>query len=122
PDESLRTWTREMQAAGIRVFILSNSRKPNRARIFAESLGVPFLGRAGKPKRGGFLRAMEQMGESANHTAMLGDQIFTDILGANRAGILSVLIKPVAFGTIFRLMRYGIETPFRLFGKSLEKS
>ena len=45
--------------------------------------------------------------------AIVGDQIFTDILGGNRAGVLTLLVHPIRFGTVFRLLRFGIETPFR---------
>ena len=43
----------------------------------------------------------------------MGDQIFTDIWGGNRAGVLTLLVHPIQFGTVFRGLRYGLETPFR---------
>ena len=100
------------------LFLLSNSRKPRRAEHFATALGIPFLGRAGKPKTGGFLRAMEQMGRAGAQTAMVGDQIFTDILGAKRAGILAIMVEPIQLaGNPGRYLRYAVEEPFRALGR-----
>lgn len=118
PARNLAEWVAELRGAGVEPFILSNSRKPTRVQEFAGKLGVPFHRRAGKPKRGGFLAAMQEMGCSRRETAMVGDQIFTDILGANRAGVYSFLVRPLRFDTIFRVLRYGIETPFRLLAKA----
>ena len=103
-----------MAAAGVTLFLLSNSRKPGRAQRFAEALGIPYEGHAGKPKSGGFRRAMDRMGVTPAETAIVGDQIFTDIWGGNNAGVLPLLVHPIRFGTVFRAIRYGIETPFRV--------
>ncbi len=113
PDQAIRDWKQALAAAGITLFVLSNSRKPGRAQRFAEALGVPYEGHAGKPKSGGFQRAMARMGVTPAETAIVGDQIFTDIWGGNNAGVLTLLVHPIQFGTVFRAARYGIETPFR---------
>lgn len=113
PTDEIRAWRDRLSQAGITLFILSNSRKPGRAKRFAEALEVPYMGHAGKPRSGGFQRAMEQMGVTPRETAIVGDQIFTDIWGGNNAGVLTLMVKPIEFGTLFRRARYGIETPFR---------
>ena len=113
PVKALQDFVSELRLAGVEPFILSNSRKPTRVQAFAEKLGVPYLRRAGKPRRGGFMQALEMMGRRPEEAAMAGDQIFTDILGANRAGIFSILVQPMRMDTVFRLLRYGLETPFR---------
>ena len=79
----------------------------------AEALGIPYEGHAGKPKSGGFRRALARMNAAPEEAAIVGDQIFTDILGGNRAGVLTLLVHPIRFGTVFRALRFGIETPFR---------
>ena len=118
PDGALRAWKAALEEAGITLFLLSNSRKPGRAAHFAQALGIPYLGRAGKPSRAGYLRAMEQMGVSPAAAAMVGDQIFTDILGARRAGVLALLVEPVELaGNPGRYVRYAVETPFRALGR-----
>lgn len=114
PEEVLHRWIAALREEGIAPFILSNSRKEKRVPDLAKKLGVPFLRRAGKPKKKGFQQAMQEMGKSQAETAMVGDQIFTDILGANRAGVRSVLVRPLRLDNLFRLLRYALETPFRL--------
>lgn len=113
PPAEVVDWKNALEEHGIRLFLLSNSRKPGRAQRFAEALGIPYEGHAGKPKVGGFQRAMARMGAAPEETAIVGDQIFTDIWGGNRAGVLTLLVHPIQFGTVFRGLRYGLETPFR---------
>lgn len=118
PNEQVVAWKNALEAQGIQLFILSNSRKPGRAQRFAEALGVPFQGHSGKPKKQGYLTAMERMGAKPSETVMVGDQIFTDILGANNAGVTPLLVRPIRLaGNPGRYVRYAVETPFRLLGK-----
>ena len=86
PTQAVRDWAAALGEQGITLFVLSNNRHPERPRRFSQALGVPFLGHAGKPKPGGFRRAMEQMGCTPEQTAIVGDQLFTDILGGRNAG------------------------------------
>ena len=118
PPAELMTWKAALEAAGIRLFLLSNSRKPGRAQNFAEKLGIPYQGHSGKPRRAGYLRAMERMGCTPEQTVMVGDQIFTDTLGANNAGVPPLLVEPIRLaGNPGRYLRYAAETPFRLLGE-----
>ena len=121
PTAELKQWVEKLRGEGVEPFILSNSRKAVRVPNFAADLGVPYLKYAGKPKKKGFLTAMSQMGKKPEETAMVGDQIFTDILGANRCGVHSILVRPLRLDTIFRQIRYGIETPFRALGKQTDR-
>ena len=115
PDERLKAWRDDLNAHGVTLFILSNNRHENRPRMFAEGLDVPFIGHAGKPKTPSFLRAMEQMGVTREQTAIVGDQVFTDVLGGNRAGISAILVRPIQLaGNPGRYLRYAVEVPFRL--------
>lgn len=118
PGPEVRAWKEALDRAGIQLFLLSNSRRPGRPQRFAQALGIPFQGHAGKPRREGYLRAMERMGRAPGQTVMIGDQIFTDTLGANRAGVTPLLVKPIRLaGNPGRYLRYGAETPFRLLGR-----
>ncbi len=118
PDEAVRAWKGELTAAGVTLFLLSNSRKSGRAQRFAESLGIPYIGHAGKPKTPSFVRAMEEMGCTPQQTAIVGDQIFTDILGGNRAGVTTLLVEPIRLaGNPGRYLRYAVEWPFRARSK-----
>ena len=114
PPAGVIAWQESLAAEGITLFLLSNSRKPGRAQKFAEQLGIPYQGHSGKPKRAGYRRAMERMGAAPEETVMVGDQIFTDILGANRAGVRSILVRPISLaGNPGRYLRYWAELPMR---------
>lgn len=118
PPPELIAWKEALRANGIELFLLSNSRKPGRAKAFAEQLGIPYQGRSGKPKKAGYLKAMERMGVAPEETVMVGDQIFTDTLGANNAGVMPLLVQPIQLaGNPGRYIRYAVETPFRLLGR-----
>jgi len=118
PTSEVRAWANSLKNSGIDLFILSNSRKPMRARAFAEALSVPFIGRAGKPRAASFYKAMDKMERTPAQTVMVGDQIFTDVLGAKRAGIPVLLVRPIKLaGNPGRYLRYGLELPFRLLAK-----
>lgn len=114
PDEPLRHWLEDLKSHGVTLFLLSNSRKATRAPNFAKALGIPYLCHAGKPKRGGYQRAMADHAVTAGESAMVGDQIFTDVLGANRAGVRSILVEPIELrGNPGRYLRYWAEKPMR---------
>ena len=118
PPPELEAWKQALEAEGIILYLLSNSRKPGRAQAFAQKLGIPFQGHSGKPRKAGYLRAMERMGCTPEQTVMVGDQIFTDTLGANNAGVTPLLVQPIQLaGNPGRYIRYAVETPFRLLGK-----
>lgn len=118
PSPALFAWKTALEAQGITLFVVSNSRKSRRCPDFCAAFGVGCVRHAGKPKRGGFERALRENHAQAREAVMVGDQIFTDIWGANRAGIFSILVKPITIGrNPLRAVRYWIETPFRWAGK-----
>ena len=118
PEEKIVEWRESLRRAGVELFLLSNSRRPARVSHYAQALHIPVLGHAGKPGTKGYLAAMERMGRAPRETAMVGDQIFTDIWGAKRAGVLALLVEPIELaGNPGRYVRYAIETPFRGAGK-----
>lgn len=122
PDEKLKAWRDDLAAHGVTLFILSNNRHENRPRIFAQGLDVPFIGHAGKPKTPSFVKAMEQMGVTKEQTAIVGDQVFTDVLGGNRAGVSAILVEPIRLaGNPGRYLRYAVEVPFRLLSGKGER-
>ena len=122
PTAEVRRWKDALAAAGITLFILSNNRHPGRPERFSQALGVPFIGHAGKPKTPSFFRAMERMGCTRAQTAIVGDQIFTDVLGGSRAGVLTLLVEPIRLaGNPGRYLRYAAEWPFRALAKGRSK-
>ena len=121
PDERLKVWRDGLAAHGVTLFVLSNNRHEDRPRVFSEALGVPFIGHAGKPKSPSFYKAMEQMGVTREQTAIVGDQVFTDVLGGNRAGVSAILVEPIRLaGNPGRYLRYAVEVPFRLLSRKGE--
>ena len=122
PAPEVLAWREGLRTAGVELFLLSNSRKPDRPGRYAKRLDIPYLGHAGKPRTAGFEQAMARMGRTAGQTAMVGDQIFTDILGARRMGILALLVEPIQLaGNPGRYLRYGAEWPFRMWSKRRTK-
>ena len=118
PTEEIRVWKEELERHGITLFVVSNSRKSTRVPNYCKKLGIDFVRHAGKPSAKGFAEALEKTGRRAEETLMVGDQIFTDVLGANRAGIRVVLVEPIELaGNPGRYLRYGVEIPFRALSK-----
>lgn len=83
-----------LREIGYQTMLLSNNKEP-RVQSFAEEVQTAYLCKAGKPKRAGYLQAMERMGTTRESTLFVGDQLFTDVWGARRSGIYSVLVKPI---------------------------
>lgn len=94
PDESLTRWIGALKEAGIEFAILSNNRSPVRVEKFCKPLGIGYVGHAGKPGTHGFQEAMARSGVGAGETAMLGDKLLTDMLGARRSGVLMLMVEP----------------------------
>lgn len=93
PKETLRLFER-LRTLGLAACLLSNNKEP-RVRPFAEAAGVPFIAKAGKPSVKGYQQAMALMGTGADDTVFVGDQLFTDVFGARRAGLYSILVEPI---------------------------
>lgn len=93
-DERSDALFRMLHQAGWKTIVLSNNKEP-RVKLFADKAETDYIYKAGKPGRKGYLDAMERMGTDLSNTLFVGDQIFTDIWGANRAGIRTILVKPI---------------------------
>jgi len=93
PPESVR-WIESMQEAEIPLCILSNGRG-HRIRTIAEQIGVPFVAPAMKPSPFGCQTAMKTMGFDPKTTAIVGDQVFADILAGKLAKIFTILVTPI---------------------------
>ena len=96
PDEALRCWLADLNANGVTLFLLSNSRKAVRAPHFAQALGIDYLCHAGKPKTGGYRAAMERCGvapgKPGGHPFYFGQ---TD-LSVGKSGPVSALLGGAA--------------------------
>ncbi|MEG0598294.1 MAG: YqeG family HAD IIIA-type phosphatase [Oscillospiraceae bacterium] len=115
----VRAWKDALAQSGVTLFVLSNNRHENRPRIFSEDLGVPYIGHAGKPSPKSLYEAMERQGVTPAQTALIGDQIFTDVLCGNRGGVATILVEPLRLaGNPGRYLRYAAEWPFRAMAKN----
>jgi len=83
-----------LRKLGFRTVLLSNNKEP-RVKSFADSVASEYIFNAGKPGRAGYEKAMERMGTLPESTLFVGDQLFTDVWGARRAGIVTYLVKPI---------------------------
>ena len=83
-----------LRELGFQTLLLSNNKEP-RVKSFADAVGASYIYKAGKPKPGNYRKAMQEMGTDTTNTIFIGDQIFTDVYGANLAGIRTILVKPI---------------------------
>ena len=118
PDGELRAWLDGCRKAGVTVMILSNNRSSRRVETFCGELGIRYVGHAGKPSTRGYREAMAQAGENAAHTAMLGDKLLTDVLGAKRSGVLALMVEPLGgpVGAWNRVL-HALQSPFKWIAK-----
>lgn len=95
PTDAVRQWITRVGAAGLRACIVSNNLS-RRAQSIGDVLGVPVVAGAVKPIPWAFRRAMAIMGTPPSQTALIGDQLFTDILGGNLLGVQTILVEPLS--------------------------
>lgn len=113
PFEGSIEWTHEMRKQGIKVIIVSNNFK-KRVSEFAAKYDLPYLYRAFKPLPKGYRQAMYYLRLRPREIVVVGDQIFTDVLGANLAGMKSILLTPKDHEHSFSFrVRRKIESPIR---------
>lgn len=110
PTEKVIKWIRSLTDAGIRAAIASNN-KEERVNIFNKKLGIFCISKSGKPSTRAVRAACAEFSVSPRNTAVIGDQIFTDVLCANRAGAVAILTVPIPYN----------ENLFFRFKRSLEK-
>lgn len=114
PDQPLRDWIAELKETGIDFMIVSNNRSGKRVTEFCADLGVGYQGHAGKPSTRGLEAAMTKAGRDRAHTAMLGDKLLTDMLAANRAGVLALMVEPVGGAvTLWQKVLHALQVPFK---------
>ena len=93
-DERAIALFERLKRIGYQVMLLSNNKEP-RVKMFHDSVKADYIYKAGKPRRDGYERAMRRMGTSPENTFFVGDQLFTDVWGAKKAGIVTYLVKPI---------------------------
>ncbi len=93
-DAAIVVWLEDVLARGFKVAIVSNNWR-SRVREIAARFGLPFVSRAYKPAKTGFRRALTELGLEPGEAVVVGDQLFTDVLGGNRMGLMTIWVKPL---------------------------
>ncbi len=93
-DDRARTLFKRLSDIGYSSCLISNNQEA-RVKMFNKDIGTNFIYNAHKPSTKNYIRAMEIMGTDRTNTVVVGDQLFTDVWGAKRAGIHNILVKPI---------------------------
>lgn len=122
-DERAIALFEHLKKLGLKTCLLSNN-KEARVKPFASQVKSPYIHKGGKPSKRGYKNAMACMGTGPKETLFVGDQLFTDVYGANRAGLKSILVKPIdPKEEIQIVLKRYLERPLLYFyGKSRKKN
>ncbi len=93
-DERSIALIKRLKEIGFSIILISNNKRA-RVESFAKVVDVPFIEKANKPSRKNYRRAMEWMKTNTDTTIFIGDQLFTDVWGGKRTGVISYLVKPI---------------------------
>ena len=111
PTQAMDRWLSDISASEIPVCVVSNSKKP-RVVEFCRTYGLDCITHSRKPFQKGIRACLSRYDMGAEQAALVGDQIFTDVLGANAAGVRSVLISAIDNHNIWLKLRHAAELPF----------
>ena len=117
PTAEVEAWLKEMAASEIRLCVVSNSRK-DRVKIFRKKYEIPCITHANKPFSKGIRECLERFQIPAGEAALVGDQIFTDTLGAGCVGVRAILVKAIHNHNIWLKLRHVAELPFIAVSKN----
>lgn len=93
--ESVIKWSKELKGQGVKLYILSNTNDKAKIENIVKELDIPYQLFAMKPLKRGFKRAQKELDEKSENIAIVGDQIFTDIIGGNRCNMFTILVEPI---------------------------
>ena len=113
PSGAVERWLDEMKKCGIKLYILSNNKSPVRTKSFADMIGCGWRHRSHKPSREGFLAAAGELGLEPGRLAIVGDQIYTDVLGGLRCGMKTIMVQSADTYLWYFPLRRLVELPFR---------
>ena len=111
PTEQVDAWLKEMVASDILVCVVSNSKR-DRVRNFCAEYGIECITHAKKPFSKGIRQCLQKYGIAPAQAALVGDQIYTDTLGANGCGVMSILVKAIDNHNFWLKARHVLEKPF----------
>lgn len=111
PTEEMAAWLERMAVSQVQICVVSNSKK-DRVRRFCKHMGIPCITHARKPFGRGIRQCLEKFEKQPQEAALVGDQIFTDTLGANGCGVLPILVTAINNHNIWMKARHVLELPF----------
>lgn len=111
PTGEMISWLRDMRKSSIQLCVVSNSRK-DRVRRFCEKYGLDCITHARKPFQKGIRECLAKYGIPPFQAALAGDQIYTDTLGATRAGVMPILVRAIDNHNFWLKARHVLELPF----------
>ena len=111
PTPEMAAWLQAVTASELLVCVVSNSHK-DRVRVFCSQFGLDCITHAKKPFSRGIRQCLKKYGISPSQAALVGDQIYTDTLGANCAGVMSILVEAIDNHNFWLKARHVLELPF----------
>lgn len=111
PTNQVLTWIRTMQESNIRLCVVSNSKR-ERVPSFCQQYGLSYITHARKPFSKGIRECLSRFQVMPGECALVGDQIYTDTLGANRNGVVSILVSAIDDHNIWLKLRHVAEMPW----------
>lgn len=93
--EEVINWAKEMKGQGIKLYILSNTNNEEKVKTVAKKLDIQYKHFAMKPLKRGFKYVQKETNINPENIAVVGDQIFTDVLGGNRSKMFTILVEPI---------------------------
>ncbi len=111
PTPLMEQWLLDMASSDIQICVVSNSRQ-DRVKLFCDNYRIPCITRAKKPLTRGVKEALARFGVPAEEAALVGDQIYTDTLAANGAGVTAILVKAIDNHNFWLKARHVLELPF----------
>lgn len=93
--DNIITWVKQLRGQGVKLYILSNTNDIDKIKKISNELNIPYHSFAMKPLKRGFIKVQKKLGEKPENIAIVGDQIFTDIIGGNRCKMFTILVDPI---------------------------
>lgn len=93
--KDVEQWAKDLKGQGMKLYILSNTNHKEKVEKVANAIGVQYRNLAKKPLKSGFLKVQKELKEKSENIGVVGDQIFTDIIGGNRCKMFTILVDPI---------------------------
>ena len=111
PTREMEQWLKDMLSSDVKICVVSNSKR-DRVKVFCKQYGIDCITHAKKPFSRGIRQCLEKYSLEPEQCAIAGDQIFTDTLGGNFAGLTSILVRPINNHNFWLKARHVLEQPF----------